>query len=210
MFDYPVSLPCGTLYDDLLIGPEATSQEVADAQAEQLRRIGQKSREVQERLNAVYAQVPGLQAALQTHDRLAENPDAGNDLIQARDEVARLERSALRLEPEYRRWRDRLAELQARRAAMNCVDLQNQQQRAEYDAGQPPCDLLKLERDPRNPFSVSEELDLDRQLTLAQLRRELVDFLEGHGEHVFHPSDFTRDDFSPDFKYHPLLDSANQ
>jgi hypothetical protein len=46
----------------------------------------------------------------------------------------------------------------------------------------------------------------DNKTALFMLRRELAEFLSETGEEVFHPSDFSRTDFSGDFSHNLQLD----
>ncbi len=94
--------------------------------------------------------------------------------------------------PRARALREQIEEL-------NLLALEMSDKRAAYDRAHPPLGLLKL-----------EDCTLDGFVTgaacLQLVRSDVARYLSAQGEPVFHPSDFTRDEFVSDFTANPLLD----
>jgi hypothetical protein len=96
------------------------------------------------------------------------------------------------------RLRERGAD-EAEIAVANSVNLENAENRAQYDARFPPLELLRLEQT-WEPF-------LDNRATgLTALRSAIESFLSEAGGPVHYPMDTTRADFTADFSRTSLLD----
>jgi chromosome segregation ATPase len=212
MFNLPFTIPNNTLYDELNVEPEATAHEIGMALVEAVRRIENKRRALEKQLSAVYDEVEDLKEVEQEIEREAAKPSDVNREIVAvrRDELSRLRRRAQEIDPRYVDMREELTALKQRKTALNRINLQSNEQRDDYDSANPPLDLLKLERDERNPFSRDESLDLNTKTTLALLRHEISSYLAELGEDVFHPSDLTRESFAEDFVFNPLIDESDE
>ena len=91
------------------------------------------------------------------------------------------------------------AELATQINDLNTSPLQTLEKRITYDCENPPLDLLKLRSCTRDELA-------DNATLLSLLRRDIVQFLSEKGEQAYHPSDLTRDDFSDDFVYIPIID----
>ena len=146
------------------------------------------------------------------YDELGIGPDASNDDIRWAKSalVSRLleEQRALEREPDHDTAGQDLDELGRRIEALgrkarevNRWDLDKPDARYAYDCAHPPLALLKLE-------DCGDGGLTDRRTSLFLLRSAVAEALEARGEEVLHPSDLTRQDFSGDFSFHPLLDGT--
>ncbi|HEX3657508.1 MAG TPA: hypothetical protein VHV55_17085 [Pirellulales bacterium] len=202
MFNYPLSIPRGSDYELLGVGPEADRQEISEAQMELKRRWSAEQDQLRARLDAVYKRIDGLRGA---DTRLAalqvERGDAARATARAAQvELVRLEHEAEKIEPEFKQLRERVRQFDKSIADLNQLKIVRAADRPEYDRSNPPFELLKLTDPTRDAYSS------DQRVALALVRRELAEFLRQQNEEVFHPSDLTRDDFSGDFTYLELLD----
>jgi hypothetical protein len=204
VFDYPLPIPRrNTHYEVLDVGPEATAHEIGQAGQVLKRSFKQQGTAAQRRLEAVYAEVSGLREAHDTVARLIAEGDRADHRDESRAatrELARLEKRALAIEPEYRALRERVTEMNRRIEEINAMKLQDPKVRRDYDRDHAPLELLKLADPARRDFAA------DARTTMLLLRRELSRFLEEGGHEVYHPSDLTRDNFERDFIPTPLLD----
>ena len=193
LFDIPLVLPTHTVYRDLEIEPDSSDQEVKWAAGLRLDRLGEEKKELEKKLEAVYAEVDGLRDA----ERAADEDD---DPVAALARLAELEREAEHLDAEFRRHRRRVTEIEGEIHRLHALALDNPDKRREYDRQHPPLALLGLA-----DATVLDFLD-DVKTMLFLLRRELAGFLAERGSEVFHPSDLTREDFSYEFTHSELLD----
>ena len=201
MLDYPYSVARGD-YHTLGVGPEATVEEISQAKIEVVGALNAKKNRIDKRIKEVSSTFEGLEEAYKEAKRIQADPEgsAPQDVRVAAQRLARLERDAQAIEPDFSRLREMSHDVQLSIEAVNRMQLQNPDDRLEYDRAHPPFALLKLSKNERDQFATVQ------QLTLPLLRRELSRFLTVKGEEVFHPSDLTREDFSADFTHHPLLD----
>jgi hypothetical protein len=128
------------------------------------------------------------------YDELGVSPDASNEDVR----WAKLE-AVSRLRGE-----DRSLEAEARQKAedINQWNLDKPDARLVYDCAHPPLALLKL-------APPADAALRDPRTFLFLLRSAISEFLNAHGEEVFHPSDVTRRDFTDDFDHHELLDGRH-
>ena len=204
IFDFPVSIPQGTEYDLLGVGPEATSDEITDANDVLVRKLLADRAKAMRKLETVYDAVPELRSVEQRVEglRAGEETEDPEELGTQLKELARLERRAMGIDSGFREHREKAAELHRQIEALNSGSLQNSEERREYDRRHPPFELLKF------PASTLDEFATDRRVALALIRRELIRFFAQHGEEVFHPSDLTQEDFSRDFVRNRMLDGS--
>jgi hypothetical protein len=155
----------------------------------------------------------GSPLPLPTHTRYAElgiGPDASNDDVRWAKSalVSRLldEQRALERERDRGRTAEDLDELGHRIEALgrqarevNRWDVDKPDARYAYDCAHPPLALLKLE-------DCGDGGLTERRTYLFLMRSAMAESLEAQGEAVLHPSDLTRQDFTGDFSFHPLLD----
>ena len=210
MFDYPLSVPRDTLYEDLGLIPEATPDEVRNAIKDREQELVAQQSKIGTLLESIYTAVPRLKEAESELSTLrladANLKDRESKLRIARDNLNRLEHQALAINPEFRHLRKQLEELKRQGDGLNNLPFSTPAKRLDYDREHPPLELLKLASYDKNAL-------FDRNLNniaLTALRRELSEFLYEQGEDVFHPSDLTREDFSSDFNYTPFLDGDEQ
>jgi hypothetical protein len=210
MFDFPLSIPRDTLYEDLGLTPEATADEVRNAIKDREQELLAKQAEIGALLESIYLAVPGLKEAKSELSTLrlvdANLKDRESQIRAARDNLNELERQALAINPEFRHLRKQLEDLKRQGDSLNNLPLSTPAKRLDYDREHPPLELLKL-------ASYNKDTLFDRNLNsiaLTTVRRELSNFLYEQGEEVFHPSDLTREDFSADFNHTPLLDGDEQ
>ncbi len=208
MFDYPFNLPKDTVYQELGIGLESGAEEFRYARREYLRLLNVEHKQLMQQLETVYEAVDGLKEAVSEMERLDSGDSDVDELAAARMKLHALEERAAAADPEYPTLQERIRILAQKESDINGVSLDNSEQQQAYDQSHPPVELLKLQRDPRNPFA-NEQLDLPRRTALSVLRRELAEFLTEQGESVFHPSDLTRSDFSSDYTFNSLLDETD-
>ena len=204
IFDYPLSLPQGTEYDLLGVGPEATPDELTDANDVLVQKLRADRADVMTKLETVYTAVPELRSVEQRVEDLrsgveSEDPE---ELGTQLKELAQLERRAIGIDSGFREHREKAAEFLRQIEALNNLSLHNSEERREYDQQHPPLELLKF------PASSLDEFATDRRVALALVRRDLSRFLAQHGEEVFHPSDLTQEDFSRDFLRNSILDGS--
>ncbi len=204
IFDFPLSIPRGTEYDLLGVGPEATPEELNDANDVLVRKLRADQATAMRKLETVYDAVPELRPVEQRVEDLrsgveSEDPE---ELGTQLKELAQLERRAIGIDSGFREHREKAAELLRQIEALNNLSLHNSEERREYDQQHPPFELLKL------PPSTLDEFATDRRVALALIRRDLIRFFAQHGEEVFHPSDLTQEDFSRDFVRNSILDES--
>ena len=204
MFQYPILLPSSTEYDELGIGPEALSKEIAEAKGDLARTVTARKDALRAELDSIYIQVDGLREAYANVSSLeVEQADSHHErLAEARESLARLEARARKIDPTFTRRREELAEFDTRLERINLMAVLNPEKRVEYDQKNPPLALMKLADCVRDRFAT------DRKTALTLLRRELSEFLASREVDVSHPSDLTREDFTADFTETPLLDGS--
>jgi hypothetical protein len=199
LFSYPLSLPACTLYEELGLDLAASDDEILSAKAEATIRLQAEKSALDQELEKVYAAVEGLKEA---YAELPRIEGESNLQVRAfRKRLADLERDAQGSDPDFKKKRERAAELELRIHVLNRSALDKPEQRRAYGRAHPPLALLELADGTADSFA-------EGKTALFLLRRELSRFLAAQGEPVFHPSDFTREDFSSDFHHNPLLDGA--
>jgi chromosome segregation ATPase len=201
MFDYPLPLRRGGLYEQLNLGPEATAEEISESRQEVASQLQTQQTSLRRRLERVYQQVDGLQQAFQRLKTLDEQ-GADADPVEYRrtqQRLTTLEEQATVVDPEFRSLREQALQVEQRIHEVNLMPLQNPEERLEYDRANPPFELLKLAACTHSPFD-------DSKVVLAVIRQEVSEFLVQAGESVYHPSDLTREDFTHDFAHDPTLD----
>jgi hypothetical protein len=203
LFDYPITLPHRTAYHDLDIEPDASDEEVRWAKYARSERLKGEQRELEKKLQEVYGQVAGLREAYRTvQDLHGQGAELDEGLLQeAQQQLRALEHEAQRIDPEFRKNRERVGELKDQIEQLNNMALDSPEKRLEYDQLNPPLALLRLVDCARLGF-----LD-DARTTLFLVRRAVAEYLAQRIDHVFHPSDLTREDFSHDFTANSILDS---
>jgi len=201
MFDYPLPIPRNTLYSEIGVGPEATTEEIRDATEELKIAVDGQKKTVDAQIEELYEVVPGLRGAYQEIERLqAQTDSAGAEQLRtAQKKLVELEQKAERHNPNFRQLRDRLSEIGLKFNEINQMKVRKPETRVSYDRANPPLDLFKLAKCMRDELA-------DNKIALALLRRELSEFFAARHEEVFHPSDLTREDFSSDFAFNSLLD----
>lgn len=205
MFSYPLPPVSETEYARLGVGPEASAQEIGDAQSELKSRLNGRKVALSKQVEGVLAEVSGLREA---YDALAALQRDGETVDRTRHReahrrVVELEQEALRREPRFTSWRREIEDIDTQIQAINRMNLQSRESRLEYDQGHPPLELIKLEECTRDAWVRKPKV------AMALLRRELAAYFHDRGEPVFHPSDLTRRHFDDDFAYHPLLDDED-
>jgi len=201
MSGVPLPIPKQTTYSLLNLGPEATAQEISHAIQERASELKAGKSLVDRQLSEIFGKIPGLeQLSLEVQKlRAIGQPEEQARLQEAEAQLRPLEARATALNPAYASLLRQLADLEVRIRDNYLISLQNPEEHLKYDRLNPPLELLKLSERGRDTFTES-------RTALPLVRRELVEFLEGQGEVVFHPSDLTRQDFTDDYTYHPRLD----
>lgn len=195
LFSYPLPVPSETVYRELGLGPDASDEEVQAAKSLAVRRLDAEHRELERSLQQTYDEVPGLREAYE---------DVSADAAALRDAQTRraeLEVRAVEQDPEFREKRRRSAEIVRRIEEINDQALEKPVNRRAYDRAHPPLALLKVEDCAVDQF-------LEGATRLYLLRKDVAGFLSERGVAVFHPSDLTREDFSSDFAFNPILDDG--
>lgn len=201
LFDWPLPVPEAFAYRDLDIEPFATQDEVRWAKGRAIRRLHAEQAAVERELDAVYRAIPGLREAYRAVQAMQKGGSDRGDERGAHAELAELEGHALRSDPDFRRKRRRLAEIEETVKRINRQALDTPEERRAYDEAHPPLALLRLVEEERGGF-------VEPRTAFLLLRREVARFLSAQGEDVFHPSDLTREDFSADFDFNELLDGG--
>lgn len=186
MFDYPLPRVGHTIYAEMGIGPEATAEEVRSAKQRLTSTLTARKRNLDKQIKAIL------------NDVKARGPETAAD-----DEASGIEAlhsQAASRHPEFRSLFEQSEQLDEQIRELNSLLIEDPKWRAVYDADHPPCALLKLEDGSTSIFD-------DRQAYLQLVRRSIFAFLKEKGLECYHPSDLTREDFSYDFVYNPLLDN---
>ena len=201
MFSYPLSVPADTTYDELGIAPDAADGDIGPAKIERTRELQAASSRIDVELKTVYDALPALATALEDIAALeALGGDADpKKLHDLRVQLTELEGRAREKMPDFTAKRARTLDLKRKLNELNALALDQRDKRAAYDREYPPLALLKLAE------TQSTGLPEDRT-ALFLIRQEVAQFLTDQGEEVFHPSDWTREDFSMDFEVNPILD----
>ena len=203
LFDLPLPLPSGTIYDELGIPPDAPQEEVASVVKQANDRRTAERLQLQAAIHRVYEQVPGLaEATAQLAELRAKTGTSPKRLQQLQEQVSALERRLVAIDPKFHETRRREKEIGEEIEQLNAAKLNQPLHRRQYDEHHPPLALLKIAPATRDQF-----LDTPRVL-LTLVRRELTRFLRARGEPVIYTSDLDRDDFRADFAPHPLLDGS--
>jgi uncharacterized coiled-coil DUF342 family protein len=205
LFTYPLPDPQNTIYHKLGIPPEATNVEISDALSKMIGQLNKEKDEINKQLTAIYRVVDGIP---QAYSDLENIRGKGKDVDQSELEkkeihLAKLEKEAQRINPDYKNLFERSDELARKINEVNQWGLNNPENRQEYDKKTPPYALLKFEDCDQEVFAESES---GKKLALYLLRLEFSEFVADLGEGSYHPSDLTRNNFSSDFTHHPLLD----
>jgi len=202
VFAYPLSKPYSTLYHKLGITPEATAADIRDAKAEKINSLTDARRDLEKKLRKVYEKIPELETVSSKVESLQkQREESGSDeLKEALHKLAELETEALKIEAGYREYRKQVEEIDRKINEINNMRLESPEERRKYDEATPPCALLKLSR-PRFP------LFSDRKVAQYFIRVEVAHFLEKEKKlKCYHPSDFTKKDFTSDFTHNEYLD----
>jgi hypothetical protein len=203
LYDFPLPIPTDTVYESLGIGPESSQDDVAWAIKETTDRLKGERLQIEGRLKAVLAQVPGLEQAYADLTRLRVDPEAPPEsLSRLLENISRLEAQATAAEPGFHELRRKIDEMSRKLDELNQLRLDQPEQRKIYDEQHPPIALLKVSPAARDSF-----MDEPRTL-LRLLRRDMTVFLQQRGDVVIHASDLDREDFTADFAHSPLLDDS--
>lgn len=201
MFDYPIPVPKYTLYHELGIGPEASVEEVAQAQRAVLRLLTEEKKTIDHKLRAIYVDHPGLQQKYQERERLLkdESSTAEESLNQIEKEIFKIERKIEKVYPKFKGLREQSDFVEKKIIKFNNLPLTNPDEREQYDQENPPFAILKLEDNTKDAFT-------NNKSAIALIRKELTEFFIKQGEPVAHPSDLNRKNFIADFNTSALLD----
>jgi hypothetical protein len=197
LFYYPLPVPQRTTYRELGLEPDASDEEVQAAKSAALRRMLDEKNKLDQSIQAVYEQVPGLKEACGEGDQADTLGSRANASL-----LAELEAKGLALDSEFREKRRRSAEFKTKVDELNEQALEKPSNRRAYDRAHPPLGLLNLDECAASSF-------LEGVTCLYLLRKDVAGFLSARGAAVFHPSDLTRDDFSSDFSFNPILDGPD-
>lgn len=204
MFDYPLSIPVKTAYQELNVPPDASADEIREAKTTAVLRIQKEKARIEADLGRVYGHLPALgevRRELRTQAIDGDQP-ADSQRQAARLRLIELEREAEHLLPGFKALERRVEELTRREIEINGMRLEDPASRKVYDDNHPPLALLKLADCTRDAFTANGT-------AIHLVRRELSEFLAARGEPVFHPTDLTQNDFSADFSENPFLDKDN-
>jgi hypothetical protein len=207
MLRYPFVVPHQSVYTLLGVDPEASSDEVRDAKLETCTRLDAELKAINKRLSGIYDKVPGLrQAEKSVSNLMARSSKEGSDcaagieaLKKTQQEHSLLFRQARAVDPHFADLKHQAGELERQIREMNSLNLDNPRVRDEYDEKHPPFAILKLENCRRDEFRLNN-------VAVKIVRRELSKYLQTQNEVVYHPSDLSRQDFTGDFSYCPILD----
>jgi hypothetical protein len=197
LFYYPFPVPQRTTYRELGIGPDASDEEVQAAKSATVRRLLEEKGRLDQAIERVYDQVPGLQRACEENEQADTVASPA-----ARRTLAELEAKALAVDPALRNKRLRSAELETKVHELNEQALEKPANRRAYDRAHPPLGLLNLRECAGDDF-------LEGVTCLHLLRKDVASFLSARGVAVLHPSDLTREDFTSDFSRNPILDGPD-
>lgn len=197
MFDYPLSIPRNTLYEQLGIKPESLPDEIRGAKQEAVILIRQQKAKLEEKLEEIYKEIPELKPLYKTIKDSQNKTDA-KELENLQKKLSELERKAREINSNFKRMQEEIAELDQKEKKINVITLDKSDERNEYDKLHPPLGLMKLADCNRDQF-------LERKTAIPLLRKDISRFLTEQGEPTFHPSDLTRDDFSLDFTPNQFL-----
>ncbi len=200
MFDYPIRIPRQSAYAEIGLGPEATPSEIRAAKARLAHEIELALTDLSLRISGIENEVPGL-TELRRNLAALESGDA--TAAEDRATLRKLERRAAEIDPHYRDLIQQSRDLRARHERLNALPIDSTEAREKYDGLTPPFRILKLEEGGNVGF-------MDDARGLRMLREELAEFLGARGVEVYHPTDLTREDFSADFAYRPLLDGGDE
>ncbi|HEY7544280.1 MAG TPA: hypothetical protein VID27_05325 [Blastocatellia bacterium] len=205
MFDYPLSVPRKTHYSSLGLDPEATTEEIREATEEIVISLKRQKDAVDRQIEEIYNAVPGLKDAYAQNKTLqAEGADADPSSVHAaKKKLAELEQKAETLAPNFRQLRERSSDLELKINDIHRIAFVNPESRLSYEKSMPPLELLKLASCTRDDFT-------EGKAAVTLLRRELSRFLSELGEEAYHPSDLTRENFSSDFLFNPILDRDHE
>lgn len=199
LFGCELIVPSGTQYSTLGMCPDAHTNDIRDAQRDLTLALQGEKAEAERELAAVHAAVPGLAQAAREHEAAVGRGAAGPEVRAAARRLAEQQSVARAVNQDYQRVVERLRRVEAAINELNVLDLTNPTKRREYDQANPPFELLKFADCTRDGLA-------DPAVAMALLRKAMVEFLDGRGEEVYHPSDLTRRDFRTDYTFHPLLD----
>lgn len=200
-FSYPLVVPGKTLYEDLAVGPDAFDDEIRWAKSETVRFLQAEQITLNAELDSIYTAIQGLKEAYTEYENLIRNDNTSENFSEITKRVEMLEQQAEAKDSDFKKKRERNIELTTKINLINSTSLDKPSERLKYDIAHPPLALLKLVDGSVDEF-------LEGKALLFFLRRDISRFLTTKGEVVFHPSDLTRDDFTTDFVYNPLLDDS--
>jgi hypothetical protein len=191
-------------YRKLMLGPEATETEVAEAKLELTNELKSRKADIDKQLEGVFQAVAGLREATAEVARLKQlgEQTSLDELGAAQAALAQLEERARSVEPKFLSLREEAADLERQIHDVNLSPIGNSKDRQSYDQANPPLELLKL-ADCRTDFFS------DNAVALRLLRREVEAFLQAAGEPLSYPTDLTREDFTSDFTFNRNLDGPH-
>ena len=200
MFDYPLMKSTKTFYDKMEILPTATERQVRDAISGTKEKLLKKQKRLEIKKSAVFQTLPRLAEILKTIETVKNDAERREELKGLFEEKERLETKAEANEPAYKGLMQDIVAIERQINELNSMQLDNTEERRRYDKANPPCGLLKLSTFTSAVFSKQDT-------TLFLIRKEIDHFLrEERGMDCYHPSDFTRVEFSGDFNYNSYLD----
>lgn len=191
-------------YRKLMLGPEATETEVAEAKLELTNELKSRKADIDRQLEGVFQAVAGLREATAEVARLKQlgEQTSLDELGAAQAALAQLEERARGVEPKFLSLREEAVDLERQIHDVNLSPIGNSKDRQAYDQANPPLELLKL-ADCRTDFFS------DNAVALRLLRREVEAFLQAAGEPLTYPTDLTREDFTSDFTFNRNLDGPH-
>lgn len=202
MFDYPMALISSSDYDEIEVGPDATTEEIIAAKLRAVRELDYTKRELDRSISRAHAAIEGLPEKLTLVKRLEQSssPEQQRQLIAERSELARLQSDADQREPRLAKWKAHREQLEREIRRINSLSILSPEKRQEYDRYHPPFEILQL------VDLTSDRFAAEVRTMLWALRHDLARAMEQLGHPVYHPSDLTRTDFSGDFVWLPMLD----
>ena len=206
LFFFPLPESRDTHYHTLDITPEATIAEIREAKREARSRLNREKRVIEKKLELIYKELPELSHLYSEIKSVREkgNETENDKLVKLERQLKNLEQKAILINPDYQLLREKTSEIENKIYKINRINLENPDERLCYDKSTPPCALLKLESCDHEIFTTE-----GRKIALFLLRQEIIDFMEKKGEHIYHPSDITRNNFISDFTINPIIDGES-
>lgn len=183
MFNYPFVSSSKSIYTKLGIGPDSGKDEINKAKDLYIRKINRQIAELKE-YNELKEE---LLKATENKEQL---------LIKAESLKSQLNKENISTKDRNRE----IERLEEEITTINAFDPGKKDKRDEYDLYHPPAILLRVNYDVPTVY-------VDKRSQLAILRKDLSSFFISKNLKVYHPSDFTKTDFSSDYRYNKLLDN---